>query len=96
MHYETVAAPLKLPFWFESSPGMDYVLRFQSPLTTVSSLIQTGKPFMHVHATDRDDPTTPHAQLTYSILHHFPNPYAEMLFQINNVTGAISPSMTGM
>ncbi|XP_074880467.1 cadherin-17 [Buteo buteo] len=54
-----------------------------------------GKPFMHVHATDRDDPTTPHAQLTYSILHHFPNPYAEMLFQINNVTGAISPSMKG-
>ncbi|NXE07094.1 CAD17 protein, partial [Lophotis ruficrista] len=54
-----------------------------------------GKPFMFVHATDRDDPTTPHAQLTYSILHHFPNPYAEMLFQINNVTGAISPSKMG-
>uniref|UniRef100_A0A8C4V7B7 Cadherin-17 n=1 Tax=Falco tinnunculus TaxID=100819 RepID=A0A8C4V7B7_FALTI len=54
-----------------------------------------GKPFMYVHATDRDDPTTPHAQLTYSILHHFPNPYAEMLFQINNVTGAISPSKMG-
>ncbi|NXO87878.1 CAD17 protein, partial [Sitta europaea] len=54
-----------------------------------------GKPFMYVHATDRDDPTTPHAQLSYSILHHFPNPYAEMLFQIDNVTGAISPSRTG-
>ncbi|XP_010575449.1 PREDICTED: cadherin-17 [Haliaeetus leucocephalus] len=54
-----------------------------------------GKPFMHIHATDRDDPTTPHAQLTYSILHHFPNPYTEMLFQINNITGAISPSVTG-
>ncbi|KAM9278904.1 cadherin-17 [Cariama cristata] len=54
-----------------------------------------GKPFMYVHATDRDDPTTPHAQLTYSILHHFPNPYTEMLFQIDNVTGAISPSKTG-
>ncbi|NWH64589.1 CAD17 protein, partial [Geococcyx californianus] len=54
-----------------------------------------GKPFMRVHATDRDDPTTPHAQLTYSILHHFPNPYSEMLFQINNVTGEISPSRTG-
>ncbi|NXT22594.1 CAD17 protein, partial [Syrrhaptes paradoxus] len=54
-----------------------------------------GKPFMSVHATDRDDPTTPHAQLTYSILHHFPNPYTEMLFQIDNVTGAISPSKTG-
>ncbi|NXN74963.1 CAD17 protein, partial [Himantopus himantopus] len=54
-----------------------------------------GKPFMYVHATDRDDPRTPHAQLTYSILHHFPNPYGEMLFQIDNVTGAISPSKKG-
>ncbi|NXI63220.1 CAD17 protein, partial [Anseranas semipalmata] len=54
-----------------------------------------GKPFMSVHATDLDDPTTPHAQLTYSILHHFPNPYSEMLFQIDSVTGAISPSKTG-
>uniref|UniRef100_A0A663N1G6 Cadherin-17 n=1 Tax=Athene cunicularia TaxID=194338 RepID=A0A663N1G6_ATHCN len=54
-----------------------------------------GKPFMYIHATDRDDPTTPHAQLTYSILHHFPNPYKEMLFQIDNVTGAISPSKMG-
>ncbi|NWT58546.1 CAD17 protein, partial [Erythrocercus mccallii] len=54
-----------------------------------------GKPFMYVHATDHDDPTTPHAQLSYSILHHFPNPYEEMLFQIDNVTGAISPSRTG-
>ncbi|NWV11536.1 CAD17 protein, partial [Ptilonorhynchus violaceus] len=54
-----------------------------------------GKPFIYVHATDRDDPTTPHAQLTYSILHHFPNPYSEMLFQIDSATGAISPSRTG-
>ncbi|NXY71477.1 CAD17 protein, partial [Glareola pratincola] len=54
-----------------------------------------GKPFMRVHATDRDDPTTPHAQLTYSILHHFPNPYSEMLFQIDNATGEISPSKKG-
>lgn len=51
---------------------------------------------MCVHATDRDDPTTPHAQLSYSILHHFPKPYEEMLFQIDNVTGEISPSRTGM
>ncbi|NWQ69167.1 CAD17 protein, partial [Neopipo cinnamomea] len=54
-----------------------------------------GKPFMYVHATDRDNPATPHAQLTYSILHHFPNPYEEMLFQIDNATGAISPSKMG-
>ncbi|NXX84003.1 CAD17 protein, partial [Urocolius indicus] len=54
-----------------------------------------GKPFMYVHATDRDDPTTPHAQLVYNILHHFPNPYSEMLFEVDKVTGAISPSRTG-
>ncbi|NWR87432.1 CAD17 protein, partial [Furnarius figulus] len=54
-----------------------------------------GRPFMHVHATDRDNPATPHAQLTYSIVHHFPNPYSEMLFQIDSATGAISPSKTG-
>ncbi|XP_065608901.1 cadherin-17 [Cyrtonyx montezumae] len=54
-----------------------------------------GKPFMRVHATDLDDPTTPHAQLTYSIPHHFPNPYSEMLFQIDSITGEISPSRTG-
>ncbi|XP_030799309.1 cadherin-17 [Camarhynchus parvulus] len=54
-----------------------------------------GKPFMYVHATDHDDPTTLHAQLSYSILHHFPNPYEEMLFQIDSATGAISPSRKG-
>ncbi|NXG16849.1 CAD17 protein, partial [Grallaria varia] len=54
-----------------------------------------GKPFMYVHATDRDNPATPHAQLMYSILHHFPNPYSEMLFQIDSATGAISVSRTG-
>ncbi|XP_053104161.1 cadherin-17 [Hemicordylus capensis] len=54
-----------------------------------------GKPFMQVTASDRDDPTTPHAQLRYSILQHFPNPYQEMLFQIDNITGAISTSLAG-
>lgn len=54
-----------------------------------------GKPFMSVRATDRDDPKTLHAKLSYSILHHFPNPYGKMLFQIDNETGAISPSRTG-
>uniref|UniRef100_U3JSB4 Cadherin-17 n=1 Tax=Ficedula albicollis TaxID=59894 RepID=U3JSB4_FICAL len=54
-----------------------------------------GKPFMYVYATDRDDPKTPHAQLSYSILHHFPKYFEEMLFQIDNATGAISPTKTG-
>lgn len=51
---------------------------------------------MYVYATDRDDPSTLHAQLSYSILHHFPKYFEEMLFQIDNVTGAISPTKTGM
>ncbi|XP_074918080.1 cadherin-17 isoform X2 [Chelonoidis abingdonii] len=54
-----------------------------------------GKPFLRVHATDRDDPTTPNAKLSYNILHHFPNPFKWMLFQINNLTGAISTSEHG-
>lgn len=54
-----------------------------------------GKPFMYVSATDRDDPATPNGQLSYSILHHFPNPYNVMLFQIDNITGAISTSENG-
>ncbi|XP_054842028.1 cadherin-17 [Eublepharis macularius] len=56
---------------------------------------RAGKPFMYVTAHDRDDPNTPHGQLIYSIFHHFPSPYPEMLFQIDNVTGAISTSLTG-
>ncbi|XP_068020394.1 cadherin-17 [Melanerpes formicivorus] len=71
--------------------------KFDQPQYTgvVRQNSRPGKPIVYVHATDRDDPTTPHAQLTYSILHHFPNPYSEMLFQIDSVTGAISPSRTG-
>ncbi|NXK33839.1 CAD17 protein, partial [Piprites chloris] len=62
---------------------------------TVRQNSRPGKPFMYVHATDRDNPATPHAQLTYSILHHFPNPYEEMLFEIDSETGAISLSRMG-
>ncbi|NXR76987.1 CAD17 protein, partial [Pycnonotus jocosus] len=70
---------------------------FDQPMYTgvVRQNSRPGKPFMSVHATDHDDPTTPHAQLSYSILHHFPKPYEEMLFQIDNATGEISPSRTG-
>uniref|UniRef100_A0A7M4E269 Cadherin 17 n=1 Tax=Crocodylus porosus TaxID=8502 RepID=A0A7M4E269_CROPO len=57
---------------------------------------RAGKPFMYVHATDLDDPTTPNAQLSYSIFQHFPNPYHEMLFEINNKTGGIATSPQGM
>ncbi|XP_061463303.1 cadherin-17 [Rhineura floridana] len=54
-----------------------------------------GKPFIYVTASDRDDPNTPHAQLSYSIIKHFPDPYNQMLFQINNITGAISTTLAG-
>lgn len=51
---------------------------------------------MYVIAFDRDDPSTLHAQLSYSILHQFPStPGTEMYFQIDNVTGAISTTVAG-
>nr|XP_056710867.1 cadherin-17 [Euleptes europaea] len=56
---------------------------------------RAGKPFMYVTAQDKDDPSTPHGQLRYSIQQHFPNPYNEMLFQIDNITGAVSTSPKG-
>lgn len=54
----------------------------------------TGKPFMYVTAFDRDDPSTLHSNLSYSILHQFPST-DEMYFQIDNVTGAISTTEAG-
>ncbi|XP_013921052.1 PREDICTED: cadherin-17-like [Thamnophis sirtalis] len=55
-----------------------------------------GKPFMYVTAFDRDDPSTLHAQLIYSIVHQFPRlPGTDMYFQIDNVTGAISTTAAG-
>nr|XP_006003494.1 PREDICTED: cadherin-17 [Latimeria chalumnae] len=54
-----------------------------------------GKTFMFVYATDMDDPATPNAQLSYSILNQMPNPYNTYLFQIDKKTGAISTSEKG-
>ncbi|XP_026546647.1 cadherin-17 [Notechis scutatus] len=53
-----------------------------------------GKPFMYVTAFDRDDPSTLHSELSYSILQQFPTT-REMYFQIDNVTGAISTTDAG-
>ncbi|XP_058032873.1 cadherin-17 [Ahaetulla prasina] len=55
---------------------------------------RAGKPFMYVTAFDRDDPSTLHSKLSYSILHQFPSTN-EMYFQIDNVTGAISTTEAG-
>lgn len=54
-----------------------------------------GKPFMYVHATDKDDPRTPNAQLSYSILNQIPEHDQLFLFQIDNATGAISTTPDG-
>ncbi|XP_042320066.1 cadherin-17 [Sceloporus undulatus] len=62
---------------------------------TVRQKSRAGKPFMYVKASDRDDPSTPNGQLSYKLRQHFPNPLPEMLFQIDNVTGAISTTDAG-
>lgn len=51
---------------------------------------------MYVTAFDRDDPSTLHSKLSYRILQQFPRlDGAEMYFQIDNVTGAISTTLAG-
>ncbi|XP_043923288.1 cadherin-17 [Protopterus annectens] len=54
-----------------------------------------GKPFMYVRATDQDDPETPNAQLSYSILNQIPDDDHLFFFQIDNATGAISVTPDG-
>lgn len=61
----------------------------------VRQRLRPGKPFLFVYATDLDDPATPNAKLSYSILQQIPDPYKKMLFSINNSTGAISLSRDG-
>ncbi|KAJ6663920.1 hypothetical protein lerEdw1_008874 [Lerista edwardsae] len=56
---------------------------------------RAGKPFIRVSASDRDDPTTPNAQLSYHITHQLPTYDDGILFQINNITGEISPNAAG-
>ncbi|OCT76994.1 cadherin-17 [Xenopus laevis] len=53
-----------------------------------------GRVFLRVYATDADDPTTPNAQLSYSILKQIPDSTPKY-FQINNSTGGISVTLNG-
>ncbi|NP_001135580.1 cadherin-17 precursor [Xenopus tropicalis] len=53
-----------------------------------------GRPFVRVYATDADDPSTPNAQLSYSILQQIPDSNPKY-FQINNITGDISVTWNG-
>ncbi|KAM4688741.1 cadherin-17 [Discoglossus pictus] len=61
----------------------------------VREQFRAGKTFMTVYATDADDPDTPNAQLKYSITRQLPGGDKGILFQINNVTGAISMTTDG-
>lgn len=54
-----------------------------------------GVPFTRVYASDRDDPTTPNAQLNYSLISQIPNRHNKPLFQINAETGEISATAEG-
>ncbi|XP_008106580.2 cadherin-17 isoform X1 [Anolis carolinensis] len=62
---------------------------------TVRQNSRPGKPFMYIKAIDLDDPNTLNGQLSYRLRNHFPNPFQEMLFQVDNVTGAISTTKAG-
>ncbi|XP_067323116.1 cadherin-17 [Anolis sagrei] len=62
---------------------------------TVRQNSRAGKPFMYIKAVDRDDPNTLNGQLSYRLRTHFPNPFQVMLFQVDNVTGAISITNAG-
>ncbi|XP_035527563.1 cadherin-17 [Morone saxatilis] len=54
-----------------------------------------GVPFTRVFALDRDDPKTPNAHLSYSLVSQIPNKHHSLLFQINPNTGEISTTEEG-
>ncbi|XP_061675972.1 cadherin-17 isoform X2 [Syngnathoides biaculeatus] len=54
-----------------------------------------GVPFARVFALDQDDPNTPNAQLTYSLVSQIPNRHNTALFQVDPETGEISASKEG-
>lgn len=62
---------------------------------TIRENSRAGVPFIRVFATDRDDPETPNAHLSYSLVSQIPNNYHKPLFQINSETGEISTTEEG-
>nr|XP_023667454.1 cadherin-17 [Paramormyrops kingsleyae] len=54
-----------------------------------------GLAFMRAFATDLDDPETPNAKLSYSILSQIPDVTKIPLFQIDSVTGEIATTLEG-
>ncbi|XP_017309344.1 cadherin-17 [Ictalurus punctatus] len=62
---------------------------------TIREHSPAGIPFVHVFATDADDPDTPNSQLIYSIESQIPNPTGVAFFTINPNTGEISTTHEG-
>ncbi|XP_054477494.1 cadherin-17 [Anoplopoma fimbria] len=54
-----------------------------------------GIPFTRVFALDQDDPETPNAHLSYSLVSQIPNKHHTPLFQIDPDTGEISTTEAG-
>ncbi|XP_028812559.1 cadherin-17 isoform X2 [Denticeps clupeoides] len=54
-----------------------------------------GIPFMQVHASDRDDRNTPHADLRFSLMDQMPRIPASHMFMIDAVTGEVSLTEDG-
>ncbi|KAM9805986.1 cadherin-17 isoform 1-T1 [Syngnathus typhle] len=54
-----------------------------------------GVPFTRVFALDKDDPATPNARLTYSLVSQIPNRHNTLLFQVDPNTGEISTTEQG-
>ncbi|XP_037532231.1 cadherin-17 [Nematolebias whitei] len=64
-------------------------------LTTVREKSLSGVAFTRVFASDRDDPDTPNARLSYSLVSQIPNNHNILLFQIDPDTGEISTTEEG-
>ncbi|KAM9723677.1 cadherin-17 [Menidia menidia] len=56
---------------------------------------RAGVPFTRVFASDKDDPDTPNALLSYSLISQTPNHHNVLLFQIDPNTGEISTTEEG-
>ncbi|XP_041845193.1 cadherin-17 [Melanotaenia boesemani] len=68
----------------------------QSSYTTlVRENNPAGVPFTRVFASDLDDPETPNALLSYSLVSQIPNNHNILLFQIDPNTGEISTTAEG-
>ncbi|XP_059196213.1 cadherin-17 isoform X2 [Centropristis striata] len=52
-------------------------------------------PFARVFASDQDDPQTPNAHLSYSLVSQIPNKNHQLLFQIDPNTGEVSTTAAG-